>query len=92
MRESEENLRCVQSKKSRDWISRLASCQSGTRVEHVGELNCHNNWSTTRQKFQFGQVVSSQLRLVTHSNREVESPECPVWMNTDFLHSSYILL
>ena len=69
--------------------SRLASHQSGTRVKYVEELKGHDSWSTTGQKFQSDQVVSSQLRLATHSSRKVESLECPVWMKTDFLHSSY---
>ena len=92
MRECEENSRCVHSKESHDWISRLASQQSGTCVEHAGELKGHDSWSTTLQKFQFGQAVSSRFRLATHSSREVESPECLVWMKTDFSHSSYTLL
>ena len=68
---------------------RLASRQSGTHMEHARELKGHDSWSTTGQKFQFGQIVSSRLRLATHFGREVESLECPVWMKTIFSHSSY---
>ena len=72
--------------------SQLASCQSGTRVKHAGELKGHDSLSTTGQKFQSGQAVSSRLRLATRSSHEVESPECSVWMKRDFSHSSYTLL
>ena len=92
MRDCEENSRCVQSKESRDWISRLASRQSGTCVEHADKLKGHNSWNITGQKFQSGQAVSSRLKLATRSSREVESPECLVWMKTNFSHSSYSLL
>ena len=72
MRECEEKSRCVQSKESRDWISRLASCQSGTHVKHVRELKGHDSWSTTKQNLQSSQAVSSRLRLTTRSSRKVK--------------------
>ena len=42
---------------SRDW----RVTKGGTHVKHVGELKGHANYSTTRQNFQSGQVVSSRL-------------------------------
>ena len=45
---------------------------------HAGELKSHTSCCTTRQNFQSGQVVSSQLKLATHSSREVESFEHPI--------------
>ena len=80
------------SKESCDWISRLASCQNGTCVKHANELKGHDSWSTIGQNFQSGQAVNSRLRLTTRSSREVESPECLVWMKTNFSRSSYTLL
>ena len=86
---------CTQ-EEPRNWILRLASdwqvAKGGTRVKHVGEMKGHDNWSTTGQNFQFGQAVSSWLKLVTRSSRGVESPKCPVWLKHDFLHSLYTLL
>ena len=41
VRECEKNSRCVHSKESRDWISRLASHHSATRVKHA------RNWRVT---------------------------------------------
>ena len=70
MRDCEENSRCVQSKESRDWISRLASRQSGTRVEHAEELKGHNSWNITGQKFQSGQAISLRLVLVARLSRQ----------------------
>ena len=72
--------------------SRLARRQNGTRVKHAGELKGHDSRSTTGQNKQSGQAISLRLRLMTCSNREVESPECPVWMKIDFSHSLHTLL
>ena len=47
-------------------------------MKHAGELKSHTSCCTTGQNFQSGQVVSSQLKLATHSSREVESFEHPV--------------
>ena len=74
MSECEENSRYEQFK----GVSRLACCQNGTHVKRVWELKGYNSWSIAGQNFQSDQAVSSQLRLATRSNREVESPECPV--------------
>ena len=60
--------------------------------EACKELNGHDSWSTIRQNVQFGQIVSSWLKLTTCSTRETKSPECPVWMKTNFSHSSHTLL
>ena len=61
---------------SRDW----QVAKGGTRVKHERELKGHANCCTTGQNFQSGQVVSLQLKLTTCSSRELESPECPVWL------------
>jgi len=47
-------------------------------VKYAGELKGHENWSTIGQNFQFGQAISSQLRLVTRSSHKVELLECPI--------------
>ena len=60
---------------SHDW----EVAKGGTHVKHAGELKGHDSWSTTRQNFQLGQVVSSQLKFETRSSCEVESPKCPVY-------------
>ena len=44
--------------------------KGGTHVKHTGELKGHDNWSTTRQNFQFGQAISSQLVLVASLSRQ----------------------
>ena len=74
------------SKESRDWISQLASHQSGTCVKHVGNWRVTTIGALQDKNIQSGQAVSSQLKLVTHSSRKVESPECPIWMKPDFSH------
>ena len=93
MRECEENSRCAQFKEVSQLDlaidSRLASCQNGTHVKHAGELKGHDSWGTTGQNFQSDQEVSSRLRLMTRSSREVESPKCPIWLKHDFSYSSY---
>ena len=49
--------------------------KGGTCVKHAGELKGHASCSTIRQNFQFGQAISSQLKLASRSSREVESPK-----------------
>ena len=84
MRECEESLRSVHSRKASQLDlttgSQLASRQNDTRVKHAGELKGHTSYSITGQKFQPGQTVSSRLKLMTRSSRELKSPECPIWM------------
>ena len=83
------------SRESRDWISQLARDWQVVRVAHVwsmqGKLKGHASYSTTGQNFQFGQEVSSRLKLATRSSCEVESPVCPVWWKLTFriLHTPY---
>ena len=64
--------------------SRPASHQSGTRVKHAEKLKSYTSWSTTGQKFQFGQTVSSQLELATQSNRKAKSLKHSVWEKLTF--------
>ena len=59
---------------SHDW----QVAKGGTHVKHVGKLKSHASYCITRQNFQFGQTVSSQLKLATCSSHEAESPEHPV--------------
>ena len=51
----------------------------GRRVEHAGELKSHASCSTTGQKSQAGQAISSRLELATQPSCEVKSPDHPVW-------------
>ena len=67
----------------RDWISQLTRgwqvAKVGTRVKHTEELKSHTSCCTPGQKSQAGQEVSSQLELVTQSNREAKSPDHSIW-------------
>ena len=76
---------------SRDWCATSQS-PKWHMCEACRELKGHDSWSTTRQNVQFGQTVSSQLKLTTYSTCETESPECPIWMKIDFSHFSHTLL
>ena len=51
---------------------------------HAGELKSHTSCCTTRQNFQSGQVVSSQLKLATQSSREAKSPDHSIWEKLTF--------
>ena len=61
----------------RDWISWVArslqATRSCTRAKHAEKLKCHDSWSTTGQKVQFGLLVSSRLELATQSSRDAKS-------------------
>ena len=82
MKECEEISRSVQfkgvSRLDLTTGSQLAYHQNGTCVKHARELKGHDNWSTTGQNFQFGQAISSRLRLATRSSRAVELLKCPI--------------
>ena len=62
---------------TRGWISRVAcglqAARRCTRVKHAENLNRHDSFSTTRQKFQTGHSVSSRLGLTTQSSRKAKS-------------------
>ena len=92
MRECEEKLR-MHSVGTRDWISRVARgwqvAKRGTCAKHAGELKSHASYCTTRQKFQAGQAISSQLKLMTQSSREAKSPDHSVMRKTDISHSKH---
>ena len=53
-------------------------------MKHARELKGHDSWGTTGQNFQSGQAVSLRLKLMTRSSRELESPECPIWLKLTF--------
>ena len=93
MRECEEKLKSVHSVGPRDWISLLARgwqvTKGGTCVKHAGELKSHASWSTTGQNFQFGQAVSSRLKLATRSSCKAKPPDHSVCYKPDFLHSKH---
>ena len=55
-----------------------ASPQNGIRVEHAGGAKGSQQLEHYKTKLQVW-PVSSRLKLTTHSNRKVESPECPVY-------------
>ena len=73
---------------SRDCLATSKS-PKGHTCEACRELKSHDSWSTTGQNIQSGQAVSSQFKIATRSTSKTESPECPVWMKTDFSHSSH---
>ena len=53
-------------------------------MKHAEELKSHASWSTTRQNFQFGQVLSSRLKLATELSHEVKSPDHSIWEKLTF--------
>ena len=63
--------------------------KGGTRVKHVGELKSHASWSTTGQNFQSGQVVSSRLKLATHSSRKPKLPDSSVCYKPSLSHPKH---
>ena len=65
----------------------LASRQSATRVKHVGSRRVTTTEALQDKKVQFGLAVNSRLKHVTRSSREVEWPECPVLLKSNFSHS-----
>ena len=75
MRECEEMLKIVQ--RNRDSRLDLA----GGMCQACQKLKSRASCCTTGQKSQAGQAVSLRLELVTQPNREVKSPEHPVWEN-----------
>ena len=77
--------------RSRKWLATGNSTKCHT-CEACRKLKGHDSWSTTGQKVQSGQTVISRLKLVTYPTRETESPNCLIWMKTDFSHSSHTLL
>ena len=88
MRECEELLKFVQ--RSRDsWLdlaggSRLQATRMMHTCQACQKLKHRTSCCTTGQKSQAGQAVCSQLELATQPNREVKSPEHPVWQNMTF--------
>ena len=63
---------------TRDWISQVArslqAARSCTRAKHAEKLNRHANYSTIKQKVQFGHSATSRLELAAQSNREAKPP------------------
>ena len=80
MRECKEMLKIVQ--RSKDLRLDLAG---GLRLASRQKLHacqaCQKLKSSTRQKSQAGQAVSSRLELATQSNRKAKSLDHPVWEN-----------
>ena len=80
MRECKESLRSVHSRrvlrldlatgKSLEWHT----CEAYKGAEGSRQLLHY------RKNFQSGQTIRSQLKLTTRSSREVESPDCPIWL------------
>ena len=64
--ECEENSRCVHSKESHDWISWLASRQSGTRVKHAGSWRVTTTGELQDKKYSLAWQLphNSNSRLV----------------------------
>ena len=86
-------LKSVQEKQglatgSRGWLA-TASCQIDAHMPSMPEAEASRQLFTTGQKFQAGQAVCSRLELATQPNREVKSPEHPVWQNMTFHISSH---
>ena len=88
MRECEELLKIVQrNKDSRLDLAgslRLQAARMIHTCQACQKLKCRANCCTTGQKSQAGQAVCSRLELATQPNREVKSPEHPVWENRLF--------
>ena len=76
MKECEEKLKSVHSRRASRLADNWRVTKGGTHVKHVRELKGHASCCTTGQNFQSGQVVSSPLKLMTRSSRELESPKC----------------
>ena len=55
---------------TRDWNSRLASCQWCTWVKHAEKMNSHASWSTTGQKAQSGNSVCLRLSQVVRPSHQ----------------------
>ena len=88
VRECEELLKCVQ--RNRDsWLdfavgSRLQAAKLKHTCQACQKLKSRTSCCTTGQKSQAGQAVCSQLELTTQPNREVKSPEHPIWEKLTF--------
>ena len=67
----------------RDWLA-TTSRQIEAHVPSMPEVEVSHQLFTTGQKSQAGQAVCSWLELATQPNREVKSPEHPVWQNMTF--------
>ena len=93
MRECEELLKCVQ--RSRDlWLDLVGGSQlQAARMLHMCQaclkLKRRASCCTTGQKCQAGQAVCSRLELATQPNRNVKSPEHPIWENLTFYIPSH---
>ena len=66
------------------WLAVGKLPKAGTCVKHAKELKSHTSCCTTGQKSQAGQVVSSQLELMTQSSRKDKSPDHSVWEKLTF--------
>ena len=86
VRECEETQVVSIQEESRDWlaIGKLPKCHT---CEACKKLKGHDSWSTMGQKVQSSLTIISWLKLATCSSHEVESPECPILLKTDFSHS-----
>ena len=58
-------------------------------MKHAGELKSHASWSTTGQNFQFGQAVSSWLRLATQLSHDAKLPDLSICYKPELLHSKH---
>ena len=68
---------------SRGWLA-VASPQIEAHMPSMPEAEASHQLFTTRQKFQAGQAVCSQLELTTQPSLKVKPPEHPVWQNMTF--------